>query len=219
MERTQIFDLMSALKLFGMRTADDDVMAAGIKRQHEPPHIVGDLLKAEITEKQARSIKYQMTIAKLPLAKDIDDFDFDGTTVNETLVRDLAGGGFVAQQRNVVSSAGTAKTLVEALGKSGKIRRGGRIVDLPIGRGCREVDFGRGPKRAMPIPWGDVASAYYTTGIPNITVFTPISSPLLAIARLITDKRVWLHFANASRSDLARREDRENREGAGCIGA
>jgi len=164
MERTQIFDLMSELKLFGMRTAYDDVMAAGIKRQHEPPQIVGDLLKAEITEKQARSIKYQMTIAKLPLAKDIDDFDFDGTTVNETLVRDLAGGGFVAQQRNVVSSAGTAKTLVEALGKSGKIRRGGRIVDLPIGRGCREVDFGRGPKRAMPIPWGDVASAYYTTG-------------------------------------------------------
>jgi hypothetical protein len=102
MERTQIFDLMSALKLFGMRTAYDDVMAAGIKRQHEPPQIVGDLLKAEITEKQARSIKYQMTIAKLPLAKDIDDFDFDGTTVNETLVRDLAGGGFVAQQRNVV---------------------------------------------------------------------------------------------------------------------
>ena len=90
MERTQIFDLMSELKLFGMRSAYDDVMTAGIKRQHEPPQIVGDLLKAEIAEKQARSIKYQMTIAKLPLAKDIDDFDFDSTTVNETLVRDLA---------------------------------------------------------------------------------------------------------------------------------
>ena len=37
----------------------------------------------------------------------------------------------------------------------------------------------------MPIPWGDVASAFYTTGIPNITIFTPISSPLLAIARLM----------------------------------
>jgi hypothetical protein len=112
MERTQIFDLMSALKLFGMRTAYDDVIAAGIKRQHEPPQIVGDLLKAEMTEKPARSIKYQMTIAKLPLAKDIDDFDFDGTTVNETLVRDLAGGGFVAQQRNVVlvGGTGTGKT-------------------------------------------------------------------------------------------------------------
>jgi short subunit dehydrogenase-like uncharacterized protein len=37
----------------------------------------------------------------------------------------------------------------------------------------------------MPIPWGDVASAFYTTGIPNITVFTPISSPRLAVARLM----------------------------------
>ena len=57
--------------------------------------------------KQARSIKYQMTIAKLPLAKDIDDFDFDAAAVNETLVRDLAGGGFLEQQRNVVLIGGT----------------------------------------------------------------------------------------------------------------
>ncbi len=90
--------------------------------------------------------------------------------------------GFESDHR---MSAGTAKTLVEALGKSGRIRCGGQIVNLPIGRGCREVDFGRGPKRAMPIPWGDVASAYYTTGIPNITVFTSISWPRLAIARLM----------------------------------
>ena len=73
-----------------MRAAYDEVMATGIKRQHEPPRIVGDLLSAEIAEKQARSIKYQLTIAKLPLAKDIDDFDFAGTPINEALVRDLA---------------------------------------------------------------------------------------------------------------------------------
>ena len=48
-------------------------MATAVKRQHEPQRIVGDLLKAEISEKQARSIKYQLTIAKLPLAKDLDD--------------------------------------------------------------------------------------------------------------------------------------------------
>jgi hypothetical protein len=68
MERTGILALMGELKLYGMRAAYDEVMAAGIKRQHEPPRIVGDLLKAEIAEKQARSIKYQMTLAKLPLA-------------------------------------------------------------------------------------------------------------------------------------------------------
>ncbi len=112
MERTQIFDLMSELKLFGMRAAYDEVMAVGIKRQHEPPQIVGDLLNAEIAEKQARSIKYQLAIAKLPLAKDLNDFDFDAAAINEFLVRDLAGGGFVGQQRNVVliGGTGTGKT-------------------------------------------------------------------------------------------------------------
>jgi hypothetical protein len=70
MERTDILELMSTLKLFGMRAAYDEVMATGIKRRHEPPRIVGDLLSAEIAEKQARSIKYQLTIAKLPLAKE-----------------------------------------------------------------------------------------------------------------------------------------------------
>jgi short subunit dehydrogenase-like uncharacterized protein len=117
--------------------------------------------------------------------------------------------GFEADQR---MSRGAAKTLVEALGKSGKIRRGGRLIDLPIGRGCREIDFGRGLKLAMPIPWGDVASAFYTTGIPNITVFTPISSPRLAVARLMN---AFGFVLRSPRVHLARRADREKRKGTG----
>ncbi|SCB52347.1 ATP-binding protein, partial [Rhizobium lusitanum] len=92
MERTQVLELMSTLKLYGMGSAYDEVMGNGIKRQHEPPRIVGDLLQSEIAEKQARSIRYQLSIAKLPLAKDIDDFDFTNTPVNESLVRELATG-------------------------------------------------------------------------------------------------------------------------------
>src|SRR5205085_7145888 len=107
MERTDILELMSTLKLFGMRAAYDEVMATGIKRRHEPPRIVGDLLSAEIAEKQARSIKYQLSIAKLPLAKDLDEFDFTGTPINEALVRDLASGRFIAEQRNAVLVGGT----------------------------------------------------------------------------------------------------------------
>jgi hypothetical protein len=76
MERTQIFDLMGELKLYGMKAAFDEIMATAVKRQHESQRIVGDLLNAEINEKQVRSIKYQLTIAKLPLAKDIADFQF-----------------------------------------------------------------------------------------------------------------------------------------------
>lgn len=90
MERTEVLELMGALKLYGMRSAYDEIMGVAIKRQHEPPRIVGDLLQAEISEKQARSIKYQFAVAKLPLAKDIDDFDFADTPVTEPLMRDLA---------------------------------------------------------------------------------------------------------------------------------
>jgi DNA replication protein DnaC len=102
MERTELFDLMDEIKLYGMKAAFDEVMATAVKRQHEPQRVVGDLLKAEISEKQARLIRYQLTIAKLPLAKDLADFQFEGTPINQALVNDLAGGAFFAQQRNVV---------------------------------------------------------------------------------------------------------------------
>ena len=156
MERTELFDLMGALKLYGMRASYDEVMAAAIKRQHEPPRVVGDLLKAEIAEKHARSIKYQMTIAKLPLAKDLDDFKFEGSPVNEALVRDLAGGGFLGEQRNVVliGGTGTGKSHLAIAIARGCIRGGARgrffnVVDLVnrlesearAGRQGRMADF------------------------------------------------------------------------------
>src|SRR5215475_14110698 len=93
MERSELFDLMDELQLYDMKAAFDEIMATAVKRQHEPQRVIADLLTAEINEKQARSIKYQLSIAKLPLAKDLDGFQFDGTPINETLVRDLAGGG------------------------------------------------------------------------------------------------------------------------------
>jgi DNA replication protein DnaC len=137
MERTEILDLMGTLKLYGMRSAYDEIMATAIKRQHEPPRIVGDLLSAEITEKQARSIKYQLTVAKLPLAKDIEDFDFTDTPVNEALVRDLATGTFIADQRNAVLIGGTgtgkshlAIAIARALIRNGARGRFFNVVDL-----------------------------------------------------------------------------------------
>ena len=128
---------MGSLKLYGMRSAYDEVMAAGIKRQHEPPRIVADLLQSEIAEKQARSIRYQMTVAKLPLAKDIEEFDFTSTPINEGLVRELASGSFVADQRNVVliGGTGTGKThlaiaIARALIRNGTRGRFYNVVDL-----------------------------------------------------------------------------------------
>lgn len=137
MERTQVLELMGTLKLYGMRSAYDEVMGNGIKRQHEPPRIVGDLLQSEIAEKQARSIRYQMAIAKLPLAKDLDDFAFKNTPVNEQLVRELATGTFVADQRNVVLVGGTgtgkshlAIAIARALIRNGTRGRYFNVVDL-----------------------------------------------------------------------------------------
>ena len=137
MERSALFALMDELKLYGMKAAFDEIMATAVKRQHEPQRIVGDLLTAEINEKQARSIRYQLSIAKVPLAKDLDDFAFADTPINETLVRELAGGGFLAQQRNavLVGGTGTGKThLAIAIARS-CIRSGARgrfynVVDL-----------------------------------------------------------------------------------------
>jgi DNA replication protein DnaC len=137
MERSEILTAMGELKLFGMKSAFDEVIATAVKRQHEPTRVVGDLLSAEIAEKQARSIKYQMTIAKLPLAKDIDDFVFDGSPINEALVRDLAAGDFLAHQRNVVfvGGTGTGKTHLAIAIARACIRAGSRgrffnVVDL-----------------------------------------------------------------------------------------
>ena len=111
-----------------MKAAYDEIIAIAVKRQHEPQRFIGDLLTAEITEKQVRSIKYQIAIAKLPLAKDIDDFVFDNTPINETLVRDLAGGNFLAHQRNVVfvGGTGTGKTHLAIAIARACIRAGAR---------------------------------------------------------------------------------------------
>ena len=82
MERHEVLEMMAALKLAGMRDAFDEVLADGLKRQHPMQRIIGELLKAEaeIADKQARSTtsprKYQMSGAKLPLAKELADFDF-----------------------------------------------------------------------------------------------------------------------------------------------
>ena len=121
-------EAMGKLKLFGMKAAYDEILTTAIKREHEPQRVVGDLLTAEISEKQARSIKYQLTIARMPLAKEIDEFDFADTPINETLARDLAGGDFLQHQRNVVliGGTGTGKThLAVAIGRA-CIRNGAR---------------------------------------------------------------------------------------------
>ena len=137
MERHEIIEMMGTLQLAGMRAAFDELVADGLKRQHPVQRIIGELLKAEIAEKQARSIKYQLTIAKLPLAKELAEFEFAGTPINEGLVRDLAAGTFLANQRNavLVGGTGTGKSHLAIAIARNCIRTGARgrfynVVDL-----------------------------------------------------------------------------------------
>ena len=128
---------MKALRLSGMRAAFDEIVDTALKRQHPIQRVLGDLLKAEIADKKARSIKYQMTIAKLPMAKELGDFDFSASPVNEPLVRDLATGAFLQGKRNLVLVGGTGsgKTHLSVAIARACIRNGARarcynVVDL-----------------------------------------------------------------------------------------
>lgn len=137
MERHELLAMMSDLHLSGMRAAYDDVISDGVRRQHSAQHILGDLLKAELAEKQVRSIRYRLAAAKLPLAKEMADFDFSASPVNAPLVRDLHRGGLLSPPRNavLVGGTGSGKTHLAIAIAANCIRNGARgrffnVVDL-----------------------------------------------------------------------------------------
>lgn len=137
MERHDLLAMMLDLHLAGMRAAYDEVMAEGIRRQHSAQRVLGDLLKAEMAEKQARSIRYRLASAKLPLAKELADFDFAVSPVNAPLVRDLHAGGMLSPPRNavLVGGPGTGKSHLAIAIAANCIRNGARgrffnVVDL-----------------------------------------------------------------------------------------
>jgi len=88
------------------------------------------------------------------------------------------------QTRGGNTSPGTARTMVESLGLPTAVRRGGALESVAPGSLCREIDFGKGPVPTTAISWGDVSTAWYTTGIGNIEVF-------LALPQKLIDKMGW----------------------------
>ena len=107
MRRSEIFALMTELGMRGMKAAYDEVAAAEGKHKRGPEWVLGSLLQAEVADKQARSIKCQMTIARLPHAKDLAEFDFSVNPVEQDMVRRLADGTFIEAQRNCILIGGT----------------------------------------------------------------------------------------------------------------
>ncbi|AOF94690.1 istB-like ATP binding domain protein (plasmid) [Sphingobium sp. RAC03] len=95
MQRHDMIEAMRGLGLKGMAGAFDDAVTTGIQRQRTTMEILTDLLRVEATHRHAASIRYRMAAARLPVVKDIDAFRFEGTPINEGLVRSLHSGTFV----------------------------------------------------------------------------------------------------------------------------
>ena len=112
MERHQIIEAMTSLKLYGMRASFDEIAGKGLVRREELYPLLASLIRAEVTHRQSRSINYRISGAKFPVLKDLDDFVFADTPVDEGLVRELAGGDFVEAKRNLIliGGTGTGKT-------------------------------------------------------------------------------------------------------------
>ncbi len=137
MERSELLAMMASLHLVGMRAAFDEIMAEAIRLQWSAARVLGELLKAELAEKLARSIRYRLTSAKLPLAKELSEFNFTSSPVNQTLVRELHTGRMLAPPRNAVliGGTGTGKSHLAIAIAANCIRNGARgrffnVVDL-----------------------------------------------------------------------------------------
>ena len=157
MLREQLLDAMGSLKLYGMRSVLDEVLVTGTRQRSTPERIVLELLNAEQAERKAKSIRYRLAQAKFPTAKDLDQFDFSVSPVNEMQVRSLYDGQFLATQSNVilVGGTGTGKThLAIAIARqsihSGKRCRYFNLVDL-VNQLEQEKLAGRGGKLATSL--------------------------------------------------------------------
>jgi len=123
------------LKLHGMAMATTELLAA--KKLPSLPAALQQLIEAEVTERQVRSIRYQMTIAKFPHHKDFATFDYDASAIDKATIEPLCSGEFAAQAHNLilVGGTGTGKTHTAiALGaeliQKGKKVRFHNAVDL-----------------------------------------------------------------------------------------
>lgn len=135
--RDRLMEAIGTLGLYGMKATFDEILAAGIKSRATPDKILCDLLEAEMVERKVRSIRYRMSLAKFPVDKALDCFNFSESPVNEMQIRHLHEGSFLSDQTNIIMVGGTGsgKThLAIAIAKQ-SIRNGGKarffnVLDL-----------------------------------------------------------------------------------------
>jgi DNA replication protein DnaC len=160
--RDRLMEAIGTLGLYGMKATFDEILAAGIKTRATPDKILCDLLEAEVAERQARSIRYRMGLAKFPVDKDLDRFDFTVSPVNEMQVRHLYGGDFINDNTNIIlfGGTGTGKTHLAIAIARQTIRNGMKarffnVLDL-VNQLEQEKLAGRGGKLAEQMVRHDV---------------------------------------------------------------
>ncbi|HEX9016954.1 MAG TPA: IS21-like element helper ATPase IstB [Chloroflexota bacterium] len=154
MLRDKVMGAMEQLHLHGMRSVFDEILAAHLKQRHTPERLLLDLLEAEMAERTTRSIRYRLGLARFPLDKDLDSFEFSESAVHEPKVRSLYQGSFLATRSNVllIGGTGTGKTHLAIAIARNVIRQGQRgryfnVVDL-VNQLEQEKLSGRGGKLA-----------------------------------------------------------------------
>ena len=119
MQHEAMMTSLKAIKLYGMAQAVDDLARQGSPAYQSAQEMLGTLLKAEMAEREVRSISYQMKVAKFMAYRDLASFDFSQSAANEALIRQLHRCEFIDQAHNVVlvGGPGTGKThLATAIG-------------------------------------------------------------------------------------------------------
>ena len=121
---------LKTLRLYGMAGAWEEVTAQGLSSVDASRWLIEHLLDAEHTDREMRSIRYQLQSARFPVHRDLAGFDFEQSKVDQSLIKELAGMGFTEHAHNVVfiGGTGTGKThLATALGVAGITRAGRRV--------------------------------------------------------------------------------------------
>lgn len=154
MLRDRLWQTMTALNLSGMKAVLDETLATAQKQRATPEKMLLDFLEAELAERKVRSIRYRLGLARFPVAKDLDHFDFAASPVDEAQIRVLYDGRFLSDKSNVIliGGTGTGKTHLAIAIARQVIRNGARgkyfnLVDL-VNQLEQEKLAGRGGKLA-----------------------------------------------------------------------
>ncbi len=151
----------------------EPMMQACIKSKTHYTDITGEIGVFEL----AQSLNEQAKAAGIVLCSGVG-FDVIPTDCLASLLKEkMPDATYLALGFDSGSSMspGTAKTSIEGVASGGRVRLNGEITQVPLAYKQRQIDFGDGSKNAVTIPWGDVSTAFYSTGIPNIEVYIPIS--------------------------------------------